>query len=268
MNVMVFHGNQCVQQLSAHDRGLAYGDGLFETILVDHGDFVWWPQHWQRLSAGASRLGIAMPDEATIVTAARKLIDQQTCVIKIIVTRGDSARGYKPEASLPTTVISVYPAPENHSAPIDIRWCRTQMAQQPALAGLKHLNRLENVLARGEWSTPDYADGLMCDGNDAVICATSANLFIYRADKWRTPDLSKCGVNGVARQWFLSHIPDIGIESLSRADVESAQAVFLCNAVRGMMEVNRIGGIVLPECHALKALKQQFIASNPAFAGV
>ena len=265
MNTIIFRGNQQVEHLSANDRGLAYGDGLFETVLVKNGELVWWPEHWQRLHSGASRLVISLPDQQLLLRAIQQLTQTKNCVLKIIVSRGDSARGYAPSAGPATTVLSVHPMPKHYHAPIALRWCQTQIAQQPALAGIKHLNRLENVLARAECSSLEYADGLMCDRDGAVICATSANVFIFKNNIWRTPDVSVCGIQGVARQWFLANIANVCVERLSRPDLESAEAIFLCNAVRGMMEVNRIESVKLSKSSAYVELKHQFLLCNPAF---
>jgi 4-amino-4-deoxychorismate lyase len=265
MSTIIFSGNQVVEHLSASDRGLAYGDGLFESILVSHGELIWWPEHWQRLCAGAARLAISLPEQQVLLPAIHELTKNKNAVLKIIVSRGESGRGYAPASGPATTVLSVHPVPEQHTSPYALRWCQTQIAQQPALAGIKHLNRLENIVARAEWNSPEYADGLMCDREGAVICATSANVFIYKDQHWRTPDLSMCGIQGVARQWFLVNIANIHVERLSRADIESAEAVFLCNAVRGMMEVNRIESVKLSESSALVELKQRFLLCNPAF---
>jgi 4-amino-4-deoxychorismate lyase len=265
MSAIIFRGNLQIEQLSANDRGLAYGDGLFETVLVRNGELIWWPEHWQRLCAGAARLAISLPDQQVLFSAIEQLIANKNCVLKMIVSRGESGRGYAPTVGPATTVLSVHPLPERHASPIALRWCQTQIAQQPALAGIKHLNRLENVLARAEWNSLEYADGLMCDRDGAVICATSANIFIYKNQQWRTPDVSLCGIQGVARQWFLANLADVRVQQLSRADVERAEAVFLCNAVRGMMEVNRIESVELSESAALQELQQRFLASNPAF---
>ena len=265
MNTIIFRGNQQVEHLSANDRGLAYGDGLFETVLVSNGELVWWPEHWQRLCSGAARLAISLPDQQLLLKAIQQLTHTKNCVLKVIVSRGESGRGYAPSAGPATTVLSVHPMPEQHASPMALRWCQTRIAQQPALAGIKHLNRLENVLARAECNTPEYADGLMCDRDGSVICATSANVFIFKNNTWRTPDVTVCGIQGVARQWFLANIANVCVERLSRADVESAEAVFLCNAVRGMMEVNRIESVKLSESSALVELKQRFLLCNPAF---
>ena len=265
MTALMFRGNEPIARIAANDRGLAYGDGLFETILADQGELVWWDRHWQRLSAGARRLAIALPDEQVMLSAARQLAGSQRRVVKIILSRGESSRGYAPVPGPGTAIVSAHPAPEPVNAPIALRWCHTPIARQPALAGLKHLNRLENVLARSEWTTADYADGLMCDEQGGVICATSANLFIYRSARWHTPDLSLCGIDGVARQWLLESLPDVLVGRISREQVMQADAVFLCNSVRGMMEVDRIETIKLPESGAFKELQKRFLACNPAF---
>lgn len=266
MNALIFRGNEPIDHIAPNDRGLAYGDGLFETLLADQGELVWWDRHWQRLAAGALRLAIVLPEERVMKSAALELAQRRRAVIKIILTRGESGRGYAPVSAPGTAIVSVHPAPARRDAPVALRWCRTPIARQPALAGIKHLNRLENVLARSEWTTPDFADGLMCDGQGDVICATSANLFVYRDGRWVTPDLSHCGIDGVARQWLLGLCPDAVVGRISRDDVAGADAVFLCNSVRGMMEVNRIETIKLPASDAFRELQQRFIARHPAFA--
>ncbi len=254
-----------MQNLSPMDRGLSYGDGVFETLLAVQGELIWWSAHWQRLISSAQRLGIALPDETMIQNAALQLAGQKRCVVKVILTRGVGGRGYAATNGPSTVIVSVHSAPAVIQKPIAIGWCQTAISQQPALAGMKHLNRLENVLARSELQDDVYFDGLMCDISDNVICATSANLFVYSNQRWRTPDLRICGINGVARQWFLDHCKDIVIEPISRATVENADALFLCNSVRGIMEVSRIHDVDFqpnPVCHAMK---QMFLNSNPAF---
>ena len=265
MKALMFSGNQEISTISAEDRGLAYGDGIFETILAQDAELVWWPEHWQRLVHGAERLGIALPNQTLIHDAALQLASNTRCVIKLILTRGISGRGYMPQNGPATTIVSVFPKPNALPTSLALRWCNTIVVQQPALAGLKHLNRLENVLARTECASA-YDEGLMCNRDGLLISATSANVFIYRDGRWLTPDLSESGIAGIARQWVLAHAPYASIDKISRVDVENADAVFLCNAVRGMMAVSRIGQTDFPEHAALTALKQKFLAQNPAFA--
>lgn len=266
MNVLVFQGNKQVEHLSPTDRGLAYGDGVFETLLAVHGKLIWWQAHWQRLAFAANRLGIELPNETIIKAAAMQLAGMQRVVVKIILTRGNGGRGYAPQVGPATTIVSVHPAPEVLKTPVAVRWCRTQISQQPALAGIKHLNRLENVMARSEWQDNEFFEGLMCDLSNNVICATAGNIFMYSNHKWRTPDLAKSGINGIARQWFLDNCANIVIEQISRSELENAEAVFICNSVRGMMEVNRINTTELTKHDAFFELQQQFMFSNPEFS--
>lgn len=266
MTALIFQGNKPIQHVSPLDRGLAYGDGVFESILAVKGELIWWQGHWQRLTNSAKRLGIAIPDETLIQNAALQLAGLGRCVIKVILTRGVGGRGYAATSGPATVVVSVHPAPAVIQKPIAIGWCQTVISQQPALAGMKHLNRLENVLARSELPADIFFDGLMCDLSGHVICATAANIFIYSKQRWLTPNLSACGITGLARHWFLENINHIGIEQISRSDVENADAVFLCNSVRGMMEVNRVNDIELQPNAVCGVLKKQFLNSNPAFS--
>lgn len=265
MNSFIFRANQRIEALSPHDRGLAYGDGLFETMLAVDGDIPWWPAHWRRLADGARQLAITLPDQQTIRQAAEQLADLQRSVIKIILTRGESGRGYLPGDGPATCIVSAYPAPPAMRQPLSLHWCQTRVAEQPALAGIKHLNRLENVLARRECALAGHPEGLMCDGQGHVICATSANVFILLDGKWMTPDVSGCGIAGIARAWLLDNLEAVAIGDLNREKIHSAEAVFLCNAVRGIMPVAQIGNKRLERNKTLEDLLAIFLAANPFF---
>ena len=266
MSVRVFRGDEPVPAVSPGDRGLAYGDGLFETLLALDGDIPWWDAHWRRLSAGAARLGITPPGEAFLRSAAEEILGQGRQVLKLILTRGESGRGYLPGDGPPTSILSVHPAPAADAAPLALHWCGIRMARQPALAGLKHLNRLENVLARAECARAGHAEGLMCDEQGNVRCATAANVFALIDGIWHTPDTALGGVAGVARAQLLALAPAIRVAELSRAMLENAEAVFLSNAVRGMMAVDRIGETAFARSAAFDTLRQRFLAAHPAFA--
>ena len=268
MSVRVLHGNDPVDGLTADDRGLNYGDGIFETILVHAGAPVWWHEHWQRLRVGADRLGVAVPDEAVIRREADALIaGQARAVLKLVLTRGRGGRGYAPSPdALPTTVLSVHVAPPRITGPVEVRWCALPLAIQPALAGIKHLNRLEQVLARAEWQDRAIFEGLMRDTAGRVVCATAANLFVLIDGVWRTPSLDHCGVAGIARGWLLANVPDVEVTVLGPETVESAQAVFLCNAVRGILPVGRLGAREWRPHARTTDLRRRLAAAQPAFA--
>lgn len=236
--------------LSLKDRGLAYGDGLFETIAVHDGTPVLLERHLQRLEAGCQRLALNVDMGALsteLSTYAGCLGDG---VLKLIVTRGDSLRGYAADPSVPARRIlqgnppATYPTAHAEQG-IHLFPCTVRLSEQPLLAGLKHLNRLEQVLARAEWRDAQYAEGLMLDASGRVIEGVFSNLFLVRDGVLFTADLSRCGVAGVMRavllfqaesQGIATQITDIGLEQLHQAD-----EVFVCNSVYGVWPVRGCG---------------------------
>lgn len=267
-NVLILRAGQVQPALDLADRALAYGDGLFETLLVHAGEPVWWAQHWQRLQRGAAALVMDLPDEAVLREACRKLLEQAParCVLKIIVSRGSGGRGYRPpRAAEPVAILSRHPAPDA-VGPVRLRWCKLRWAAQPRLAGIKHLNRLEQVLARAEWTDPAIFDGLVLDAQDHVVSATSANVFALVQGRWCTPAVHGSGIAGLLRAWVLENVEGAVEADLTVTDLESAQAVFLCNAVRGILPVRQLGERVWPAHPAIAALSQALASAQPAFA--
>ena len=236
--------------VAADDRGLHFGDGLFETLAVRRGRPRFWEQHWRRLGAGCERLGLERPDEAVLRDEIGRLAaGRERLVVKLILTRGSGPRGYRPPAAPRTRRIllaSDWPEhPRAHArAGIALHLCRTRLGRNPALAGLKHCNRLEQVLARREWAE-EAAEGLMLDTEDCVIEGTMSNVFLIAGDLLRTPRLDRCGVAGVVRELILERAPELGLEvreeRLGLGDVRAADGLFLCNAVIGIWPVRRFG---------------------------
>jgi 4-amino-4-deoxychorismate lyase len=265
---LLFRGTRRIDALDPGDRGLAYGDGLFETARVHDGLVVWWPGHLARLSEGAARLRIPMPDVAWLASQLAGFVAQAPAraVLKAVLTRGVGGRGYAPPDTVePTLALSLHAAPARAAAPLVLRWCDTRLAIQPALAGLKHLNRLEQVLARAEWTDPAIHEGLMLDSEGWLGCATAANVFALRDGRWLTPPVHRRGVAGVARAWVLANEPGAAEAELTREQVESADALFLCNAVRGILPVGRLGDRSWSPHPALLALQRRLGRSEPAF---
>lgn len=270
----VFVGERRVEGVPAGDRGLAYGDGLFETMRVHRGEVPWCEAHWARLALGARRLALPLPRETVVREEAKRLCDGADGVLRLVVTRGDGQRGYAPSRdATPTWVLSLHPLPAPPRAGgLVLRWCEARLSHQPLLAGLKHCNRLEQVLARGEWPAPGEPDGdafdegLMRDVDGHVAGATAANVFVFSDARWRTPPVDRCGVAGTCRAWLLREAGAVE-QLLSPGDVESAEAVILCNAVRGILPVARLGARAWPAHPAVAALSRQFAAAHPAFAG-
>ena len=232
--------------LPASDRGLAYGDGLFETIAVRQGRIALLERHMQRLAEGARRLALPLdlaPVRAELLAFASEL---RYGVAKLIVTRGDGLRGYAPPVDARCRrILSGNPPPaypSRHRADgIRLFPCATRLAEQPLLAGLKHLNRLEQVLARSEWQDPGYAEGLMCDLSGRPIEGVFSNLFLVRHGELLTPALTRCGVAGVMRAEILERAAAAGIATrvadLDHADLLAAEEVFLCNSQYGIWPV-------------------------------
>lgn len=268
MSTRVYSGDQRIDALDPRDRGLAYGDGVFETILVHQGSSVWWGAHLARLRRGCEMLGIAAPGpdflRAEIDSMARGCARG---VLKLVVTRGIGERGYAPPShASPTVVLSLSDAPP--SAPrggLRLRWCETPLAIQPRLAGIKHLNRLEQVLARAEWNDAATHEGLQCDTAGRVVSATSANLFVLRDGRWLTPPVDACGIAGACRGWILDHVAESAEAELARDEVESADAIVLCNAVRGILPVVALGSRRWSQRPETNALRQRLAEAEPAF---
>ncbi|MCK2182675.1 aminodeoxychorismate lyase [Halomonas getboli] len=224
------------------DRGLAYGDGLFETVLVRDGEPLLWAEHLARLARGAETLGIPMPDRATL-DALPARAGEGLAVLKLMLTRGSGGRGYlapdDPAPRLRWQVAPFAPAESRWKEGVRVRHCRLRLGIQPALAGLKHLNRLENVLARAEWSDPEVAEGLLGDAEGRLVEATCMNLFWWQDGAWLTPRLDRCGVAGTLRAALLAsgvvREADVPAETLA-----AAEAVCLANSVQGLWPVVRL----------------------------
>lgn len=267
MTTRIFIGDRQVDAIPVYSRGLAYGDGLFETMRVHRGVVHWWDAHWSRLVHGAARLRIPLPDEFEAHDHAAQLFGNEDGVLKLILTRGNDGRGYIPafEAE-PVWLLSRHPLPpKSRAAGLVLRWCDTPLAIQSALAGLKHCNRLEQVIARGEWQDDSIDDGLMRDSEGFVVSATSANVYVLRDGRWLTPLLDRCGVAGICRAWCMPEL-DAHETRLTTEDIESSDAVFLCNAVRGILPVARLHARTWRSYPDIAALQARLARAHPAFA--
>ncbi|MBQ4853392.1 aminodeoxychorismate lyase [Rhodanobacter sp. B2A1Ga4] len=233
-------------QVSVLDRGLAYGDGLFESIRLVGTVAPLWSRHMQRLAEGCVRLRIPAPDPAQLWHEALQVSrGMPASVLRITVTRGPGERGYAlPASPQPTRVVAAFAPPpvaaEAYAQGVRLRVCNIQLAEQPLLAGIKHLNRLEQVLARAEWNDPAIAEGVLLDSHGRVISATMANLFALVDDEWLTPSLDRCGVAGVARAEVLAACPQARIGELTLVALRGASEVFLSSSVRGILPVRSL----------------------------
>jgi 4-amino-4-deoxychorismate lyase len=224
------------------DRGVAYGDGLFETVLVRDGTALLWEAHLARLSRGCRALGLPMPERDHLDSLPGQT-GEGLWVLKLILTRGSGGRGYlPPEQPVPRLrwqVMPFTPQPTRWQEGVTVRHCRLKLAIQPALAGLKHLNRLENVLARGEWNDPAVAEGLLCDSDGRLVEATCMNLFWRRGGRLETPRLDRCGVAGTLRAALIDALPIAEVVAGPEALLD-ADAAWLGNSLQGVWPLARL----------------------------
>jgi 4-amino-4-deoxychorismate lyase len=218
---------------------------------VHDGEPVRWGRHLARLLKGCRRLRISEPDVAILEGEARTLCaGHGQAVLKMIVTRGAGTRGYASSNEVPATrILGLYPRrdyPSHYGTRgVAVRVCSTRLGVNPSLAGIKHLNRLENVAARLEWDDEAFEEGLMLDVEEFVIEATAANLFLVTGERLVTPRLDRCGVAGIMREIIVETASAMGIPvseaRVTLADLETADELFLSNTLIGIWPIRQVG---------------------------
>jgi len=233
-------------RIDPSDRGLQFGDGVFETLLLDAGCPVLWERHWARLCRGLEGLGIPPPRERDCLDDLRAVAGSSRALAKLIVTRGPGPRGYAVPERVHPTRIAMGGAPlaiPDAGQILRLGICGTRVGRSP-LPGCKHLNRLENVLARREWGA-DWDEGLMLDGYGNASCATQSNVFILDGRCLLTPPVDEFGVAGTRRGWLLEHAARAGLlvqeAKLSLEQVLAAEAIFLSNSRIGLRRALLVG---------------------------
>lgn len=236
--------------LAVTDRGFHYGDGLFETLEVIAGQPLFLDWHLERLNRGCRRLLIPVCDTAQLIQESRQLCaGAQRAVLKILITRGSGGRGYRQPPDLkPTRLLGLYPHPDYPESyaqhGIKLRFCQHPVSINPALAGIKHLNRLDQVLARAEWQDDTIQEGIMCDPEGNLIEGTMSNLFWVRDGDLFTPTIERAGIDGIVRQWLLAHAQRAAINCrMGRYPAEAllqADEIFVTNSLIGIWPVKRL----------------------------
>jgi 4-amino-4-deoxychorismate lyase len=245
------NGNACHDPevvCSLLDRALHYGDGLFETMLIARGKVVEFDRHHARLLQGCRLLGIDPPESARLVMEAEGIVGGRSdAILKLIVSRPHGGRGYRgPENGEGRSIFLLYEhSPTPGPRPAIVRWCTTRMARNATLAGIKHLNRLEQVLAQREWWDASIDEGLMLDTEGEVISGTASNVFLVANGALCTPDLRYCGVHGTMRARVLEKARELNLQVIERGlwpeDFEDATEAFVTNAIRGIRPVVQLG---------------------------
>ena len=270
--------------LNIDDRSIHYGDGLFETILCVGNSLYYWQQHFQRLQASAEKLKILCPDERVFLEDIAKLIDsnkpahknENNYVIKIILSRGTCERGYKFNKHIKANRIVLVSDLETEYSSIlsntllrgELLICDQQVSINEDLAGLKHLNRLENVMARNEWDDKSgkIIDGLMLNADRYVIEGTMSNLFGIKDRELFTPALNRSGVNGVMRDEVINladkHYLPVSVTDMSIDDLFAMDELFITNSLIGMKQVTKLGDRIYKDQSVSELLFKKLINSK------
>lgn len=245
--------HQLITQNQLNDSLTQYGDGIFETMLGVGNAIHHWNYHWARLQSSCERLEIAVPSQEQLYqTLQNALAEQQHAlsVIKMIIGRGDGLRGYRSLPEQPCQVqfsVAAYALNPSLYQGLRLRVCETKLAAQPLLAGMKHCNRLEYIMARRESADTAFDEGLLLDYDSRLVEGLISNVFLMKKQRILTPSLAHAGVAGTMRAYLLDVLPNWGYETavttLTLADVAAADAVFMTNATGGVMPVKSIQGI-------------------------
>ncbi len=246
---MMLVNGRPADSILVQDRGLAYGDGVFRTVRTRSGQPLWWHDQFAKLSADCQALNLALTSEAQLHGEICQVAESGEGVVKVIVTRGSGTRGYaSAHGETPTRIVFSAPLPPyaRVEAPMEVaaRWCTLKLARQPRLAGIKHLNRLENVLARAEWNDASIFEGILCDDHEMIIGGVMSNVLWAKNGELFTPDLSESGVAGVARARILRASVQRGVPThigrWQRDAILAADEVMICNSVIGIRRVAKL----------------------------
>jgi 4-amino-4-deoxychorismate lyase len=258
--------------VTAVDRGLNYGDGLFETMRLHQGKIPLLARHLARLQADCQRIALPYPGEACITRDVEALAGGAAVdgIVRVVLTRGDGGRGYAPPPDARgRRIVALHPLAAAGPPSLSVGICETRLGRSPALGGMKHLGRLEQVLAAGEVAAAGWDEGLMLDESGQVIEATRHNLFFVRDGQLLTPPLPGCGVAGVMRALVLEALPSAGLAGgeaqLRYHELHEIQEMLLCNAVAGVRPVNRIAGRRLGPASIIDSLRAPLAAAGVAW---
>ena len=247
--------------ISVYDRGLAYGDGFFETMLWD--SFVeknetnvgveFWLRHLRRIKDGCQLMQINLPIDEEIIRQRNLILkaslkEKKSGLLKMIVTRGVGGRGYKFERNMiPTIIFLSLPKPkvkkEYFKPGVVVKICKTQLSKNTNLFGYKHLNRLDSVLARSEWEDNNIFEGVFVDSKKNILEGTMTNIFFVHEKTLITPPIIDSGINGVMRQVIIDKakffFDKLVIRKINLRDVEKFDQMFLTNSVLKVIPVIR-----------------------------
>lgn len=244
------------------DRGLQFGDGHFTTLVIRAGRLQFWERHWQRLLSASQRLYLEHPPLAEVM-AILTAISAETpdCVVKIIITRGFGERGYAPSKQRHAQwYVTTAPLPQWNPRPLTVELAQYQLARQPALAGLKTLNRLDQVLLSHERQQRGVDELLVTDTEQQLVEATSSNLFWYDGQQWRFPCLKQAGIAGIMQAEIQAQVLPHALPTYATwSDLLMAEQAFICNTVLGPRPIGQLGHKKLHQQGLPEAVQQWYL---------
>jgi len=259
-------------QIEVFDRALHYGDGVFETIAIQDGKVLCFDEHLNRLEKGCKKIKIPVQDKKIIKNEILSLTENtDRAVVKIIITRGQGGRGYKiPDNIESTRIISLFPWPDYSSElsifGIKTKLCNYRYSNNPVLAGIKHLNRLEQILARAEWGDKKIIEGIVMNSDNYIIEGTMSNIFCILEKTLYTPDLSLCGIEGIVREKIINLADKlkfkIEIKKITLDFLLNAEEIFMCNSLIGIWPINSIDEKLFLEHKETQRIRNKLIKCN------
>ena len=262
-SIAIINGKE-QSNISIFNRNFQYGDGLFETCVVKNNQILFWEKHLSRLDIGCRKLKIKNIEEEIWLKDIKKalsLTSKKNCVLKLILSRGNSQRGYSyPDDILPVRVVIVsemknVQAKESFS----LEYASSGYHSNPNLAGIKHCNRIEQILAR---SSLKRDEAIMLDENQNIISVTQGNIYFIFGQSLVTPKLDRCGVIGSRRSLILELAESIELNveegNVSMNDAKKADEAFISNSIMGIQSVNSIEEYQLPKKMITEQIKIAF----------
>ena len=271
------------KHISVIDRGLSYGDGLFETMSWSYLDdekvlgVEFWDRHIERIKQGCLITKIKLPPTEILTNYKEKILNEsfrkgiKNGILKIVITRGIGGRGYKFEKEIvPTVIFLSFPSKEINKKTlyrgVKLRFCEFPIFENSMLAGLKHLNRIDSVMARSEWEEDEFFDGVMLDNSDSIIDGTMTNLFFSKNNVLYTPIIKKSGINGIMRQvvidnakLFFKEVCEIEIK---RRTISTFDEMFVTNSVIKILPVTHLSNKKFKITNATKEMINFFFKKS------
>ena len=262
-SIVIINGEE-QSNISVFNRNMQYGDGLFETCVAKDNQILFWDKHLLRLNIGCDKLKIKKIEESIWLEDIKKALSfssKKNCIIKLILSRGNSQRGYSyPDDILPVRVVIVSELikPQSKQS-FSLEYAQSGYHSNPNLAGIKHCNRIEQILAR---ATMKEDEAIMLDENKNIISVTQGNIYFIFGKRLLTPKLDRCGVIGSRRSLILELAKSIGLdiqeEEISMIQANKADEVFISNSLIGIQSVSSIENCQLSSSSITDKIKRAF----------